>query len=118
MPRVSSHWKMPVPLPRLEAAEALGQIERNDHADQPAAHALEQAAEEERAIAVGERNHGNAEDEGEAAEDHQRLAAHPVGEHAGKERGEDAAQQHGRDDDGELGGVRPEVASDRAALRR
>ena len=35
-----------------------------------------------------------------AAEDHQGLAAHPVCEHAGKEGGEDAAEQYSGDDDG------------------
>ena len=65
----------------------------------------------QRGVAVGKGDDGNAEDKDRAAEDHQRLAAQPVGEQTGKQGGEDAAQQHGGDDDGELAGVSPEVAS-------
>ena len=84
--------------------EALGEVERDHNADEAAADALEQAAEEERAVTLREGDDRDAKDEGDTAEDHERLAAHPVGEHAGEERGEDAAQQHGGDDDGELSG--------------
>ena len=84
--------------------EALSQVERDDDADESAAHALQETAEEERAVALREGDDGDAEDEGEAAEDHERLAAHPVGEQAGEEGGEDGAQQHRGDDDGELRG--------------
>ena len=48
-------------------------------------------------------NHGNGQNKGDTAEVHQRLAAHPVCQHAGKKRGKDAAQHHGRDNDGKLG---------------
>ena len=91
-------------LAAARCGQALGQIERNHHADESAADALQQAAEKQRPVAVRKRDHGNAGDEGEAAEDHQRLAAHPVGQQAGKERGEDAAQQHRRHNDRELRG--------------
>jgi hypothetical protein len=40
MPRVSRHWKMPVPLPRLDAAKAIRQIQRNNHTNQAGADAL------------------------------------------------------------------------------
>ena len=82
--------------------EALGEIERDDDADEAAAHALQESAEEERGVSLRESDDGDAEDECSAAENHERLAAHPVGEEAGEERGEDAAEQDGRDDDGEL----------------
>ena len=93
-------------LAAARCARALGQVERNHHADESAADALQQAAKEQRPVAVRKGDDRNADDEGEAAENHQRLAAHPVGQQAGKERGEDAAQQHGRHDDGKLRGGR------------
>ena len=62
MPSVSSHWKTPVPLPAIPCRQALGQIERNDDADEPAADALQQASEKQRPVAVREGDHRNAED--------------------------------------------------------
>ena len=103
MPRVSSHWKTPVPLPRSRR-RGIRRGRRDDDADESAADALEQASEEEGRVAVGKGDNRNAEGEGDAAENHEGLAAEPVGEEAGKEGGEDAAEQHGGDDDGELGG--------------
>ncbi len=50
-------------------------------------------------------NHGNADDEGKAAQNHQRLAAHPVGEQPGEEGRDHAAEQYGRDDDRKLTSV-------------
>ena len=82
--------------------EALGEVERDDNADKSAARALEEASEEEGRVPMRESDDRNAEDEGRAAEDHQGLAAHPVGKEAGKESGEDAAEEDGGDDDGEL----------------
>jgi hypothetical protein len=102
MPRVRSHWKMPVPLPRLRRRKALGEIERNHDADEAAAHALQQAPEKQRTIAVRESNDGNADNKRKSAQDHERLAADEVGDHTGKERGKHAAQQHGRYDHGKL----------------
>ena len=84
--------------------KAFGKVERNDDADQSAGHALEQTAEEQRAVSVRQRDDGDADDKGGSAEDHERLAAHPVGQEAGEESGEDRAQQHGRHDGGELRG--------------
>ena len=84
------------------SGKTLGEVEGDDDADEPAAHALEQPAEEERRVSVRERDDGNAEDEGQTAEDHQGLAAHPVGEHTGEEGGENAAEQDRGHDDGEL----------------
>ena len=84
MPRVSSHWKMPVPFPRFGGRQALRQIQRDDHTDQAGADALQEAAKNQRLVAVRERDHRNADDEQHAAEGHQKLASHPVGERAGK----------------------------------
>ncbi len=92
-------------LAAVRSAEAFGEVERDDDADQAAADALQQASEEERAVAVREGDHGDAGDEGETAERHERFAAEAVGEEAGEEGGEDAAEQDGGDDDGELAGV-------------
>ena len=39
------------------------------------------------------------------AQDHERLASHPVRQQAGEQRREHAAQQHRRHDDRELAGV-------------
>ena len=47
----------------------------------------------------------NAQNKDRPADHHQRLASQPVGEQTGKERGDNAAQQHGCDDDRELAGV-------------
>jgi hypothetical protein len=85
-------------------AEAFGEVERNHDADETAADALQQPARHERAITVRERDHRDTDHEEHPAEDHHFLAAHPVGEHAGKERGDGAAQEHGRDDEGQLAG--------------
>ena len=52
-----------------------------------------------------ERDDGNAEDEGHSAQDHERLSAHPVGEHAGEERGNHAAEKHCCNDDRKLAGI-------------
>ncbi len=84
MPSVSSHWKIPVPLPRMGSRQTLCEIERDYDADESAADALQEPSEEERAVAVGEGDDRDADDEGDAAEDHQGFAAHPVGEQAGE----------------------------------
>jgi hypothetical protein len=102
---VRSHWNIPVPLPRLDAPEAFGQIERDHHPDQAGAHALEQAAEDQVAVAVGEGDHWNAGHEEDTAGDHEPLAAHPVGKHAGEEGRYDASQEDRGDDEGELARV-------------
>ena len=52
-------------LAAVEANEALGEIQRHDHADESAAHALEQAPEEQRAVSVRERDDRDADDESE-----------------------------------------------------
>jgi hypothetical protein len=44
----------------------------------------------------------NAEDEGDAADDHERLAPQPVGDETGKQRRNGAPEQYGGDDDGKL----------------
>ena len=85
------------------SGKALGKVKRNHHADQPAADSLQQTAAEQSPISSRERNHRDAEDERNAAENHQRLAAHPVGKHPSEQRGEDAAQQHSRHNFRELG---------------
>ena len=85
--------------------EALGEIEGNDDADEAAAHSLQEPTEEQRSVSVREGDDRDADDEGGSAEDHERLASHPIGEYSGEERGEDGAQKHGRDDNGELRGI-------------
>ena len=105
MPRVSSHWKMPVPLPRLEADKDFGEIKGNDDADQACADPLQKAAEHQRAVAVRQRDRRDADDKQDAAGRHQGLTAHPVSQHASEQGGDDAPQQHGRDYDGKLAGV-------------
>ena len=92
-------------LAAVRRTQALREIERDDHADQPGADALQQAAEDQRPVAVRERDHGNAEHKEDAAERHQGLAAHPVGEQAGEQRGDHAAQQHGGHNERKLAGV-------------
>ena len=52
-----------------------------------------------------QRYHGNTDDESHAAQNHQRFAAHPIGQQACEQRGNDAAQQYSRDNDGKLAGV-------------
>jgi len=85
--------------------EAFGQVKWHDDADDAAADALQEAAEEERTVTVREGDHGDANDEGEAAEDHERLAAEKVGEHAGEQGGDDTAEEDGGNDDGKLARV-------------
>ena len=48
---------------------------------------------------------GMLNDKNRCADHHQGLAAQPVGQQPRKQGGEDAAQQHGRDNDRELAGV-------------
>ena len=71
-----------------------------------AAHPLEQAAEQQGNVAVGQGNHGNADDEEQARSGHEGLAAHPVGQEAGSQRGDGAARQDGGDHEGELAGIK------------
>ena len=92
-------------LAAVGGGEALGQIQRHDHADQAGANALQQPAEHQRPIAVSQRDHRDAGHEENAAESHQLLAAHQVGQHAGKESRNDAPQQHRRYNEGELAGI-------------
>ena len=66
--------------------QTLRQIQWNHHADQPAAHALKQPSEEKRPIPLRKGNHRNAHNERKSAENHQRLAAQPVGEHSREQR--------------------------------
>jgi hypothetical protein len=84
--------------------QALGQIKRHHDADEPGAGALQKTPEEQRLIAVGERDDRNAGYERQPAQDHQGLAAHPVGQQAGEQSGEHAAQQHRGHDHRELRG--------------
>ena len=72
-------------LAAIRCRQTLRQIERNHHADQAGANALQQAAKNQRLIAVRERNHRNADDKQHAAKRHQELASHPVGQRAGKQ---------------------------------
>ena len=101
MPSVRSHWKMPVPLPRLLALRHSAR-QGDDDADQARAHALQQPSEDQEPIAVRERDDGNAGDKEDAARGHEPLAPHPVREDAREERRDDAAQQHRGHDEGEL----------------
>ncbi len=49
-----------------------------------------------------QRDDGDAGDKCDAAQRHQRLASHPVGQQPGYQRGDDAAQQNRGDDDRKL----------------
>ncbi len=51
---------------------------------------------------MGKRNHGDADDKGDAAQDHERLASDPVRDHASKQGGDGRAQQHGSHDHRQL----------------
>ena len=93
--------------PPARRRQALGQVERNHNADQPAAHPLQQPPEEQRPIAVRERDHRNAHDKSASAHDHQRLAPHPIGQQPGKQRGKHAPQQHRGHDRRKLRGRKP-----------
>jgi hypothetical protein len=48
---------------------------------------------------------GHGEREGYAGEKHEGLAADPIREQAGEERGDDATKEHSGDDDGDLTAV-------------
>ena len=85
--------------------QALGKIQRNHHADESAADALQQPAEEQRFVSVREGDDRNTDDKRDAGENHQRLAADPVGQQPGEQCGNDAAQQHRRNNDRQLRGV-------------
>ncbi len=118
MPSVRNHWKMAVPLPRVEAEKAFGKIERDDHADEACADPLQQAAQKERFVTLRQRDDRDADDKKQAAEDHEWLAADPVRDEAGKKSGDHAAQQHRGHDRRELawGKVRSRLEiRDRAA---
>ena len=90
----------------IRGFEAFGEIKRDDHSDETGADALQQTTEYQRAETVGQGNHRDAQHEEQSAGDHHRLAPEPVGEHAGEERGDDAAEQHRRDDEGKLARVK------------
>ncbi len=65
-------------------SEALGQVKRNHNTDQSAACALQQPSEQQRPVALRQRNHRNAHDECASTYDHERLAAHPVSQQTGE----------------------------------
>src|SRR5580658_1950455 len=67
--------------------ETFREVERNDNSDEAAADALQQTAKKQRFISVREGNHRNADDERDAAEDHEGFAPDPVGDHACKQGG-------------------------------
>ena len=84
------------------SSQTFREIQRNNDSDQTGTGALQQASEDQRTVPVRQGNYGDADDEHDAADRHEPLAAHPVGQQAGEESGDDAAQEHGRHDDGEF----------------
>ena len=105
IPSVSSHWKMPVPLPRLDALKTFGEIKRNDDADQSGADALQQPAKNQRPVTVRQRNYRNADDEQNAAQRHHFFSPQPIRQQAGEQSGNDAAEQNRGDDERQLPGA-------------
>ena len=80
--------------------KTLRQIERNHHPDQSGTNALQQAANNQRLIAVRESNDWNADDEQNTAKSHEELAPHPISQRAREQSRDDAAEEdccdHGR----------------------
>ena len=63
MPSVSSHWKMPVPLPRVDALRHSARYSGTTTPIRPALMPLQQPAEHQRHVAVRQGDHGDADDE-------------------------------------------------------
>src|SRR5439155_8292346 len=68
-----------------ERRQTFRKVERDNHADEPAAYTLQQPSEKQRPIAVRKSDHRNADHKCEAAENHQGFTAHPVGEQSRKQ---------------------------------
>ncbi len=82
--------------------EHFGQVQRHHHADQAAAHALQQPAEQQWCIAGGQRHDRNAEGEQQAGQEHRAAPADQIRDGAGEQRRKHAAQQHRRHHEAEL----------------
>ncbi|MNI56300.1 hypothetical protein D3C73_1112940 [compost metagenome] len=83
-------------------AEHFGQVQRDDHADQATADTLQQAPQQQRGVARRKRHDRDAGGEQDAGQQHRTATADEVGDHAGEQRGQHAAQQHRGDDETEL----------------
>ncbi len=67
------------------SVQTFREIQRDDHANQTGADALQQPAENQGFVAMRQRDHRNADDKQDAAQRHHFFAAQPVGQHAGKQ---------------------------------
>jgi hypothetical protein len=85
MPSVSSHWKTAVPRPRLDAVRHSARYSGTTTPMNPPLMPWHSRPKNNRSVAVRESNRRNAKHECDAAKDHQRFTANPVGERAGKE---------------------------------
>ncbi len=80
----------------------LRQVQRHHHADQASAHALQQAAEQQRRVARGQRHHRNAEGEKQAGQEHRAAPSDQIRDGAGEQRRQHAAEQHRRHHEAQL----------------
>ena len=80
--------------------QALRQIQRHHHPDQPGADALQQPAkQQQRRITVRHGDDGDADDKQNATDGHKRFTAQPISQHTGKKCGDGAAKENCGDDD-------------------
>ncbi len=88
-------------------AEAFGQIERDDHANKPRADALQQSAQDQRSVALCQRDDRHTQHKHDPADRHQPFAPQPISQHPGEQRRNHAPQQHRRNNEGKLARSQP-----------
>ncbi|MNL06545.1 hypothetical protein D3C87_1271840 [compost metagenome] len=76
----------------LLRGQAFSQVQRHDDADQAATDALQQTAQQQRRVAVGQRDQRDAGAEQGAGQEHHPAPAQEVGQGAGEQRRQDGTQ--------------------------